>query len=112
MPAPLRFPSRLVAFGRCQGIRRQLKAFGLPTEPWAYLIGAEGVIKDRIEGAFGVDELEEAMRTIVPGADQPKSLQPSIQSAQRGAESSAGGLGALPALEARGRSQSTLQGEI
>ncbi|HEX4752763.1 MAG TPA: hypothetical protein VH268_07685 [Solirubrobacterales bacterium] len=50
-----------------KGIRPQLKAFGLPTEPWTYLIGAEGVVKDRIEGAYGVDELEEAMRTIVPG---------------------------------------------
>jgi hypothetical protein len=50
-----------------KGIRPQLKAFGLPTEPWTYLIGAEGVIKDRIEGAYGVDELEEAMATIVPG---------------------------------------------
>jgi hypothetical protein len=50
-----------------KGIRPQLKAFGLPTEPWTYLIGAEGVIKDRIEGAYGVDELEEAMQTIVPG---------------------------------------------
>jgi hypothetical protein len=50
-----------------KGIRPQLKAFGLPSEPWTYLIGAEGVIKDRIEGAYGVDELEEAMATILPG---------------------------------------------
>jgi hypothetical protein len=50
-----------------QGIRPQLKAFGLPTEPWTYLIGGDGVIKDRLEGAYGVDELEAAMKTIVPG---------------------------------------------
>ena len=50
-----------------RGIRPQLKAFGLPTEPWTYLIGADGVIKDRLEGAYGVAELEEAMTTIVPG---------------------------------------------
>jgi hypothetical protein len=50
-----------------KGIRPQLKAFGLPTEPWTYLIGKEGVIKDRLQGAYGVDELEEAMQTIVPG---------------------------------------------
>jgi hypothetical protein len=50
-----------------KGIRPQLKAFGLPTEPWTYLIGAEGVIKGRLEGAYGVDELEEAMQSIVPG---------------------------------------------
>jgi hypothetical protein len=50
-----------------KGIRPQLKAFGLPTEPWTFLIGSEGVIKDRIEGAYGVSELEEAMKSIVPG---------------------------------------------
>jgi hypothetical protein len=50
-----------------KGIRPQLKAFGLPTEPWTYLIGKEGVIKARLEGAYGVDELEQAMRSIVPG---------------------------------------------
>ncbi len=50
-----------------KGIRPQLKAFGLPTEPWTYLIGKEGVIKDRLSGAYGVAELEEAMQSIVPG---------------------------------------------
>jgi hypothetical protein len=50
-----------------KGIRPQLKAFGLPTEPWTYLIGAEGVIKDRLEGPYGVDELEGAMQSILPG---------------------------------------------
>ncbi|MFT3866186.1 MAG: hypothetical protein QM729_18130 [Solirubrobacterales bacterium] len=50
-----------------KGIRPQLKAFHLPTEPWTYLIGSDGVIKDRLEGAYGVDELEEAMKTILPG---------------------------------------------
>ena len=50
-----------------KGLRPQLKAFHLPTEPWTYLIDAEGVIKDRLSGAYGVDELEEAMQTILPG---------------------------------------------
>jgi hypothetical protein len=50
-----------------KGLRPQLKAFHLPTEPWTYLIDKEGVIKDRLSGAYGVDELEEAMRTILPG---------------------------------------------
>jgi hypothetical protein len=49
------------------GLRPQLKAFHLPTEPWTYLIDKEGVIKDRLSGAYGVDELEEAMQTILPG---------------------------------------------
>ncbi len=50
-----------------KGIRPQLKEFGLETEPWTFLIGREGKVKDRIEGAYGVAELEQAMKTIVPG---------------------------------------------
>ena len=50
-----------------KGIRPQLKAFGLPTEPWTFLVGSDGIIRDRIEGAYGVSELEQAMKTIVPG---------------------------------------------
>jgi hypothetical protein len=47
-----------------KGIRPQLRAYGLPTEPWTFLIDRQGVIRDRIEGAYGVSELEAAMRTI------------------------------------------------
>jgi hypothetical protein len=50
-----------------KGPRPQLQAFNLESEPWAFLIDRNGIIRDRIEGAFGVSELEEAMRTIVPG---------------------------------------------
>jgi hypothetical protein len=50
-----------------KGIRPQLRAFGLPTEPWTFLVGADGVIGDRIEGAYGVFELETALKTILPG---------------------------------------------
>jgi hypothetical protein len=50
-----------------KGLRPQMKAYGLPTEPWTFLIGSDGVIKDRIEGAYGVSELEQGMKTIVPG---------------------------------------------
>jgi hypothetical protein len=49
-----------------KGIRPQLKAFNLETEPWTFLIDRNGIIRDRIEGAYGVPELEQAMRTIVP----------------------------------------------
>jgi hypothetical protein len=50
-----------------KGIRPQLRAFGLPTEPWTFLIGADGVVEDRIEGAYGVFELETALKKILPG---------------------------------------------
>lgn len=52
---------------RAKGVRSQLRAFGLETEPWTFLIDADGVIRDRIEGAYGVSELEKAMQTILPG---------------------------------------------
>lgn len=50
-----------------KGVRPQLQAFHLQTEPWTFLIDRHGVIRDRLEGAYGVSELEQAMRTIVPG---------------------------------------------
>jgi hypothetical protein len=50
-----------------KGIRPQLEAFNLRTEPWTFLIDRDGVIRDRIEGAYGVFELEQEMRSIVPG---------------------------------------------
>jgi hypothetical protein len=50
-----------------KGIRPQLQAFNLETEPWTFLFDRHGIIRDRIEGAYGVAELEQAMRTIVPG---------------------------------------------
>ena len=44
-----------------------LQEFGLETEPWTFLIGKDGKVADRIEGAYGVAELEQAMKKIVPG---------------------------------------------
>ncbi len=50
-----------------RGIRPQLEAFGLQTEPWTFLIDRDGVVRDRIEGAYGVFELEQALKKILPG---------------------------------------------
>jgi hypothetical protein len=50
-----------------KGIRPQLRAYDLPSEPWTFLIDSKGIVRDRIEGAYGVPELEQAMRTILPG---------------------------------------------
>lgn len=36
-------------------------------EPWTFLVDRNGIVRDRIEGAVGVSELETAMRTIAPG---------------------------------------------
>jgi hypothetical protein len=47
-----------------KGIRPQLRAYGLPTEPWAFLIDRKGVVRERFEGAFGASELEAALGSI------------------------------------------------
>jgi hypothetical protein len=47
-----------------KGIRPQLRAYGLPTEPWTFLVDRRGIVRDRIEGAYGVAELEQAVRKI------------------------------------------------
>jgi len=50
-----------------KGPRPQVRAYHLESEPWTFLVDRNGIVRDRIEGAFGVSELEEAMRKIVPG---------------------------------------------
>lgn len=50
-----------------KGIRPQLEAFHLETEPWTFLIDRHGIVRDRLEGAYGAAELEEALKTILPG---------------------------------------------
>jgi len=39
-----------------KGIRPQLAAFGLPSEPWVFSIGSDGRVVERVEGALGVRE--------------------------------------------------------
>jgi hypothetical protein len=48
-----------------KGLRPQLRAFGLPTEPWAFVIDSDGGVAARLEGAFGADELTEAVEQTV-----------------------------------------------
>jgi hypothetical protein len=48
-----------------KGERPQLKAFELKSEPWTFLVDAEGVVRDRIEGAYGVAELEAAVEKML-----------------------------------------------
>lgn len=47
-----------------KGLRPQMRAYNLPTEPWTFLVDRKGVIRDRLEGAYGVSELEAAVRKI------------------------------------------------
>jgi hypothetical protein len=45
-----------------KGVRPQLSAFGLRTEPWVYAIDRRGRVAARLEGAASVDELRQAVR--------------------------------------------------
>lgn len=42
--------------------RPQLKSFGLLTEPWLFVMDRSGRVAARLEGAFGFDEFEAAVR--------------------------------------------------
>jgi hypothetical protein len=47
-----------------QGLRPQVLDYGLRTEPWLFVIDANGRISSRIEGAFSVPELEAAVKKV------------------------------------------------
>jgi len=46
------------------GVRPQVKAFRLESEPWLFVIDRHGIIRTRIEGAWGVPELEKAVGEV------------------------------------------------
>jgi hypothetical protein len=48
-----------------RGLRPQLKAFHLETEPWLFAVNRRGVIVGRLEGAFGVTELRQALEAAL-----------------------------------------------
>ena len=48
-----------------QGLRPQLKAFHLQTEPWLFTVNRSGVIVARLEGAFGVNEFRQAIQAAL-----------------------------------------------
>lgn len=47
-----------------KGLRPQVKAFNLPSEPWAFVVDRDGKISARLEGAFGAEELAEAVKRV------------------------------------------------
>jgi hypothetical protein len=48
-----------------QGLRPQLKAFHLQTEPWLFTINRNGVIAARLEGAFGTTGFRRAVEAAL-----------------------------------------------
>lgn len=49
------------------GPNRWVQEWRLPTEPWVFVVGADGRIAAKFEGAVGLDELEAAARAVAGG---------------------------------------------
>jgi hypothetical protein len=47
------------------GLRPPLEAFHLRTEPWLFVVNAQGKITARLEGSFGVTAFENAIKTAL-----------------------------------------------
>ena len=41
--------------------------WGLPTEPWVFVVAADGTLAAKFEGAVGADELREVLNALVDG---------------------------------------------
>lgn len=50
-----------------RGFNRWVREWNLPTEPFVFVVGGDGVIRERFEGTVSVRELEAAVRTHLPG---------------------------------------------
>lgn len=48
-----------------KGIRPQLKAYGLQTEPWLFVIDERGIVSSALEGGFSAEELERALDRVL-----------------------------------------------
>jgi len=48
-----------------KGLRPQLRAYGLTSEPWLFAIDRHGRIAVRLEGAFGIDEFRAALQAAL-----------------------------------------------
>jgi hypothetical protein len=47
-----------------KGLRPQVEAYGLPTEPWLFVLDEDGRVSTEIEGAFSADELRQALEKV------------------------------------------------
>lgn len=48
-----------------KGVRSQVRAFHLPSEPWLFAIDRQGVIRAVVEGAFGVDRMTRVVKDVI-----------------------------------------------
>ena len=47
-----------------KGVNEWVKEWGLPSEPWVFVVGADGRIRDRFEGTVSVRELDDSVREL------------------------------------------------
>ena len=47
------------------GLREPLQAFRLRTEPWLFVVGADGKVTARLKGLFGLKSFEDALNTAL-----------------------------------------------
>ena len=52
-----------------KGERPQVRAWNLPTEPWAFAIDRDGRVVARLEGAYSADELTAAAKKAIGEAE-------------------------------------------
>ena len=48
-----------------KGLREPLQQFGLPSEPWLFVVDKDGKITSRLEGSFGLDAFDQALQTAL-----------------------------------------------
>ena len=48
-----------------KGIRKPLQEFGLRSEPWLFVVGKDGKVTARLEGSFGLNAFEQALKTAL-----------------------------------------------
>ncbi len=48
-----------------KGLRRPLTRFNLRTEPWLFVVGRDGRVTARLEGSFGLQAFENALKTAL-----------------------------------------------
>jgi hypothetical protein len=46
-----------------KGLRKPLQEFNLASEPWLFIVGKDGRITSRLEGSFGLEAFERALKT-------------------------------------------------
>ncbi len=48
-----------------KGLRTPLQQFNLKSEPWLFVVGADGKVTERLEGSFGLKTFENAVKTAL-----------------------------------------------